>query len=196
MAVQQRRERERAERHRLIVEAARELAEAEGWGAVTTRRLSERVEYSQPVLYSHFASKDAIVAAVALEGFGELAAALRGARAAHVDAHAALRALADAYLDFARARPAVYAAMFVREIDVPFGTEASPAPLKAAFGEFLGALEPLAAARGDDPETLAEVVWSALHGLATLSAGHRLRPDQHDARVELLISRITASPAD
>ncbi|WP_431044655.1 TetR/AcrR family transcriptional regulator [Streptomyces sp. P1-3] len=130
MAVQRRRERERAERHRLIVEAARELAKAEGRGAVTTRRLSERVEYSQPVLYSHFASKGAIVAAVAVDGFGELAAALRGARAAGADAPAVLRSLADAYLEFARARPAVYAAMFVREVDVEFGTEASPAPLK------------------------------------------------------------------
>jgi hypothetical protein len=57
-----RRERERAERHSLILAVARELAEAEGWEAVTTRRLAERVEYSQPVLYSHFKGKDAIVA--------------------------------------------------------------------------------------------------------------------------------------
>lgn len=46
----ERRERERAERRQAIVTAARELAEAEGWEAVTTRRLSDRIEYSQPVL--------------------------------------------------------------------------------------------------------------------------------------------------
>ncbi|MGP8301143.1 TetR/AcrR family transcriptional regulator [Streptomyces inhibens] len=80
MAIQQRRERERAQRHQLIVQAARELAETEGWGAVTTRRLAERIEYSQPVLYSHFAGKGAIVNAVALEGFAELAEATRLAR--------------------------------------------------------------------------------------------------------------------
>ncbi|MEV7178839.1 hypothetical protein [Kitasatospora sp. NPDC093679] len=44
MAAPRRRERERTERHRLIVTTARELAEAEGRGAVTTRRLAERVE--------------------------------------------------------------------------------------------------------------------------------------------------------
>ena len=38
MSIQARRERERAEREKLIVTAARELAEAEGWDAVTTRR--------------------------------------------------------------------------------------------------------------------------------------------------------------
>src|SRR5947199_6804381 len=80
MSVKERRDRERAERHRLIISTARELAEAEGWDAVTTRRLAERIEYSQPVLYSHFKGKDAIIEAVALEGFAELAEVLRRAR--------------------------------------------------------------------------------------------------------------------
>jgi AcrR family transcriptional regulator len=31
---------------------------------VTTRRLADRIEYSQPALYSHFEGKDAIVSAV------------------------------------------------------------------------------------------------------------------------------------
>src|SRR6266851_2352473 len=74
MPIRERRERDRARRQQLIVTAARELAETEGWDAVTTRRLAERVEYSQPVLYSHFTGKADIVRAVALEGFGDLAA--------------------------------------------------------------------------------------------------------------------------
>jgi len=76
----ERRERELAERRQVIVTAARELAEAEGWESVTTRRLADRIEYSQPVLYSHFEGKDAIVTAVALEGYGELASLLQIAR--------------------------------------------------------------------------------------------------------------------
>lgn len=192
MAAQQRRERERAERHRLIVTAARELAEAEGWGAVTTRRLSERVEYSQPVLYSHFKGKSAIVAAVALDGFGELAEVLRAARTSDPAPRTGLRALADAYLDFARDRPAVYAAMFVHENDIEFGGAATPAPLRAAFGELLDGVRPLAAARDADPETLTEVFWSALHGLATLTEGSRLRPRAARTRVELLIDMVAA----
>lgn len=97
MSIQQRRERERAERHRLIVTSARELAESEGWDAVTTRRLADRVEYSQPVLYSHFAGKDAIVAAVAIDGFGELTTELRRVRADQPSPRAALRVLLEAH---------------------------------------------------------------------------------------------------
>ncbi|WP_344628396.1 helix-turn-helix domain-containing protein, partial [Kitasatospora arboriphila] len=82
MSVQQRKERERADRERLIVATARELAEQQGWDAVTTRRLAERIEYSQPVLYSHFRGKREIIGAVALDGAAEMAVAVRAAAGA------------------------------------------------------------------------------------------------------------------
>src|SRR5260221_9402898 len=77
MSIAERRERQRAERYELILAAARELAEAEGWDAVTTRRLAGIIDYSQPVLYSHFKGKADIMAAVATRGFEELATRLR-----------------------------------------------------------------------------------------------------------------------
>jgi hypothetical protein len=60
------------------------------------------------------------------------------------------------------------------------------------LGEFFAAVGPLAAARGDDSETFTEVMWDALHGLATLAGGHRLRPAAHRARVDLLIDMAVA----
>ncbi|XVS67146.1 TetR/AcrR family transcriptional regulator [Actinosynnema sp. CA-299493] len=189
MSIQERRERERAERRRLIVDAARELAEAEGWDAVTTRRLAERVEYSQPVLYSHFKGKDAIVRAVAVQGFVDMTERMRAARTAHRSPGQALRALAVAYLDFAAERPALYEAMFVREVDLAFGSGDTPPELRAAFGEFVAVIEPLAG--DDDVETRIEVFWSALHGQATLDHGHRLRPTHRRARLDLLLSRFS-----
>src|ERR1700727_814719 len=99
MTRQERRERELQQRRQVILDAARELAEAEGWEAVTTRRLADRIEYSQPVLYSHFEGKDAIVSAVALEGFSELAAILHRARNRADPSHSEPRAVASAYMD-------------------------------------------------------------------------------------------------
>jgi AcrR family transcriptional regulator len=54
MTVAERRQRDRARWQRAIITAARQMAEAEGWDAVTIRRLADRIDYSQPVLYSHF----------------------------------------------------------------------------------------------------------------------------------------------
>lgn len=183
--IQERRERERAHRHQLIITAARELAEAEGWEAVTTRKLAERVEYSQPVLYSHFDGKDAIVRAVALDGFGELAELLRGERLA-AEPSRALRAVCQAYLRFAADHPTLYQAMFVMPTDVKFASADTPAPLRASFDEFVNALSP------DDqpPELYAEVIWSALHGIAVLSASGRIPPIGQEQRLDLIVDRL------
>jgi AcrR family transcriptional regulator len=191
MTATARRERERAQRHQMIITAARELAEAEGWDAVTTRRLAERIEYSQPVLYSHFDGKDAIVRAVAIQGFEELAERLRGARlSAGSPAREAL-AVCQEYLDFAVACPALYQAMFVLPTDVRFASEETPAPLRAAFGEFVSALPPGTEQR----ELTAEVTWSALHGMAVLAATGRIPPDGQEARVKVLAARVTGRPS-
>jgi AcrR family transcriptional regulator len=188
MAIQQRRERQRAERHRLILDTARQIAETEGWDAVTTRRLAERIEYSQPVLYSHFAGKDEIVAAVALEGFGELTDSLRAERA---DPAARLAAVAHGYLRFAATHPAVYAAMFTMDTALTFADAESPEPLRAAFGLLRDAV---GGSTGEpDLESRTELFWSTLHGLATLTAANRLRPTHAKERLALLITQLTAT---
>lgn len=185
-AINERRERERAHRHQLIVTAARELAEAEGWEAVTTRRLAERVEYSQPVLYSHFNGKDAIVSAVALDGISELAAHLRRARLAAPEQGQALRAVCRAYLDFATDRPALYQAMFVLPTDLKFASAETPPPLRAAFGEFVSCFRPENARR----ELFAEVTWSAVHGMAVLSDSGRIPLAGQEERLDFLVTQI------
>ncbi len=192
---QQRRERELAQRRQLIINSARELAEAEGWEAVTTRRLADKIEYSQPVLYSHFADKSAIIDAVAVEGFAELASALRSA------AVRGLGAVAQAYLDFAENQPALYDAMFSLASDLPFGTPEAPSPLHAGFAELRTAFAGEADQR--DAEVLTEVAWSALHGLAMLTRAGRLRPELRDRRLPRLLellrtagTRSTAATAE
>lgn len=186
MSIQTRRERERAERERLIVTAARELAEAEGWDAVTTRRLAAEIEYSQPVLYSHFKGKDAIMAAVAVQGCADLAAELRQARTAAHGTREALAAVARAYTSFAERRPALYDVMFTHLVDLPFATEEAPAPLREAFAELRFAVEPIAA-EGEDCGLLTETFWAGLHGLVTLMRSGRLPAPAHETRLSLLI---------
>src|SRR5688572_15803018 len=186
MSVQERKQRERASRERLIVATARELAEADGWDAVTTRRLAERIEYSQPVLYSHFAGKDAIVGAVALEGFTEFAQLVRERAVAAPDGRSALSAVAGAYLDFAADRPAMYEAMFHLATGYPFADPASPPPLHEAFASLRDPLE--AATGAEDIGLRTELFWSALHGVVTLTRSGRLPPEAQGERLRLLVS--------
>jgi len=189
MAFEDRRERERAARRRLIVTTARKLAEADGWDAVTTRRLSTEIEYSQPVLYKHFTGMEQIAEAVAVEGFGELADVIRAARSRAGTASDALTHIAHAYVDFAHDNPAVYDAMFTRATTLRFAAQDTPAQLDAAFAELRHAVG--LAADEQDADTLTEVFWAALHGLVTLSRAGRLRPGYDSERLQLLVNQFT-----
>ncbi|WP_046778574.1 TetR/AcrR family transcriptional regulator [Streptomyces yangpuensis] len=185
-SVQERKQRERADRERLIVATARELAEHHGWDAVTTRRLAERIEYSQPVLYSHFRGKREIIGAVAFEGAAEMASAVRAAAAAADGPRARVTALAHAYLGFAERNPAVHDAMFQLDGGLAFAHEDTPEPLKDAFAALLESIGE-GAGGGIHPALFTEVFWAALQGLATLTRAGRLPPQDAERRVELLV---------
>jgi AcrR family transcriptional regulator len=160
-----------------LIHAARDLAESDGWPAVTMRRLAGKLGVTQPVLYSAFASRQALVDAVSLNGFRDIAAVLEA-----VDASPMARM--RAYLDFAAAHPRVYEAMFSLPSGLAFAAEDTPEPLQRAFAGLSDAFP-------DDDGTRAEVAWSALHGLATLQANGRLRASHAQARLELTHRMLT-----
>lgn len=189
MSIKERRDRERAARRELIVTTARKLAEAEGWDAVTTRRLSAEIEYSQPVLYKHFAGMEQIADAIAVDGFAELAEAIQAARSGTDAATEPLMRIALAYLDFARKNPAVYDAMFTRKTALQFGANSTPPQLTTAFAALR---EAVGTGTGEqDADTRTEVFWAALHGLVTLGRTDRLRPGQDSNRLHVLVDAFT-----
>ncbi len=183
MGVAERRGRERAERERRITAAARMIAAREGWNTVTIRRLAEEIEYSQPVLYSHFENRDAIVAAVAIEGFQELATALREAAHPSVDRRTALCNVATAYLGFTHEHPALYEAMFTMPTGLRFADADTRPELKAAFAALAAVVTP----SGNDNDVATETFWAALHGLAELERSGRIRRSARDERVALVV---------
>jgi AcrR family transcriptional regulator len=189
MAIEDRRERERTARREMIIATARQLAEAEGWDAVTTRRLSTEIEYSQPVLYKHFTGMEQISQAVALDGFAELADVLGAARSGAGTPSDTLTRLARAYLDFAQDNPAVYDAMFTRATTLRFAVNDTPAQLTAAFEELRQVVDVVA--DGRDVDALTEMFWATLHGLVTLTRGGRLRPGYDSERLGLLVDQLT-----
>jgi AcrR family transcriptional regulator len=183
LSIAERKTRERAEREARIIAAARAIAEREGWGAVTVRRLAQEIEYSQPVLYSHFENRDAIVAAVAVEGFREIAETLQTAMRASSGPRDALENVAAAYIGFAFLYPALYEAMFVLPTNLRFAEADTRPELRAAFEALAAAVTPFGAA----VELMTETFWAALHGLVELERSGRVRPEARMARVMLVM---------
>jgi AcrR family transcriptional regulator len=151
-------------------------------------RLADEIEYSQPVLYSHFENRDAIVVAVAVEGFKELAVALREVASGSTGRNA-VKNVAMAYLAFALRRPALYDAMFVLPTSLRFAAAETRPELHAAFEAIAAVVTPFCA----DAEVVTETFWAALHGLAQLERSGRIRPSAHDERIARVVRAVVVS---
>jgi AcrR family transcriptional regulator len=170
------------ERELRIVAATREIAEREGWPAVTVRRLADEIGVSQPILYRHFpGGRDQIVGRVVVDGYTELAAALRVSDAAPHP----LAALVTAYLAFARKHPAVYEAMATARTDIAFASDETPAVLREGFGMLERAVGGVDAR---DRAVRAELLWSTLHGISQFEAAGRLDGALDDLREDAVVA--------
>jgi AcrR family transcriptional regulator len=177
--IRQRRERERQELRRSILVAAREIAAREGWHAVTIRKVAERIEYSPPMIYQYFASKDDLLLALLREGFAELTARLRAAHAGATPPEESLLRVAEAYWAFAWERPELYQVMHGLG-GVPFGVADTPPEARAAFAALRDAVRPLAGDATDLDDDV-DLLWGALHGLVALAMAGRIAGGQRRA---------------
>jgi hypothetical protein len=73
--------------------------------------------------------------------------------------------------------------------NLPFASPEAPPQLQEAFGELVETVRPFAG-RGQEA-TLAETFWGALHGVLTLMRNGRLRQEEHERRMAILVSRFT-----
>jgi AcrR family transcriptional regulator len=155
-----------------LIRAALELIAKKGAAGFTFAEAARFAGVSPAAPYRHFRDRDELMASVALRGFEQFEAMLaRAWEGGRPDALAALDRLGKAYLEFARAQPAYYSAMF--EAGVPVGVNA---PLREAadraFAVLRAAAEALCAAMppvGRPPALMVALhIWSMAHGVASL----------------------------
>ena len=101
MGIAERKQRQKDEVRASILRAAWEVVEKEGWQALSIRKIADAIEYSVPVIYDHFQNKEAIVHEFAKEGFQMLAKKIQKAKEKSTDPAEQLKAIADAYWNFA-----------------------------------------------------------------------------------------------
>jgi AcrR family transcriptional regulator len=149
-------------RAREIVAAARELLEAEGPGALSMRRVADRLGIRAPSLYNHLPDKEALEAALISAGLAESAELFEEAVRGAGDP---LGALASAYRAFARDHPHLYRLMTGR-----------PLPRERLVpGVEVRAARPVLDAVGGDVDA-ARAVWAFAHGMTILELNGRFPP--------------------
>jgi len=176
VGVKDRRERERAEVREKILDAAREMFTTDGVDAVTMRAIAERIEYSAPVIYSHFADKHALIQELCHRDLRALAQAF-GRIGRIDDPIERLRRIGEAYVDFALEHPEQFRFMFMTPKPAEATRMAHEAmkanPEEDAYSFLRNTVaEGIAAGRFrpqfKDVEELSQVAWGSVHGVVAL----------------------------
>ena len=183
MGIKERRERQRREVRGGILAAAREIAASEGWRAVTIRKIAGRIEYSPPVIYEHFGSKDEILLELVRLGYAEQLVTLESVLVKAKGPEEAVLGMADAWMDFAFDSPDLYQAMYGLG-GAPFAAETQSEGEK--IGDVVGnVLEELLQEQGnkvEDIEGKVTLLWSTIHGLVALTMVGRIPGGEKQAR--------------
>jgi len=159
-----------------LLAMASQAIETDGLAKLSLRKLAAEAGVSHNAPYMHFAGKDALVAAVVAEGFGQLRARIAGAGGQEAftssDWAARVRLGFAAYIAFAQEKPGLYALMHVPVADRKDSTAPGTATLQN-LAETLKAGQVLGCARPGDPRDMALWVWATLHGAASLTSKMR-----------------------
>ncbi len=170
MGITERREREREEIRRKILDAAHELFAKEGYDRVTMRAVAEAIEYSPTAIYHYFEDKDDLVEALCEADFAKLLGALlQGVLSA--DPVERIRQLGLAYTRFGATHPNHYRFMFMTTAKLKDHKLQPSDPGWQAFGVLQSAVrEAVASGRLIDGnvDTMTQVLWASIHGAVAL----------------------------
>jgi AcrR family transcriptional regulator len=170
-----------------LLGAATAEIERGGYENLSLRELAASLGVSRAAPYRHFVDRRALLAALAAEGFEELAAIYRKAIGTGKTPRTRLAVSGRAYLAFAAERPQLFRLMFASDL---FDAGPLDPALTKAAGDCYQVFEGLVAATLDAPDESAIkaatiAMMSSTYGFALLRMGDRLKP--------FMVGRLTQS---
>jgi AcrR family transcriptional regulator len=176
-----------------IVNAGRDILDADGLDAVTMQRVAGAVGVRAPSLYKRVRDRDALVGLIAADVLAELGRRIDAA-STRVDPAADLRAIAHAFRAWAREHPGGYALLFSRLPDAwPVERDTD-----AMAGTFAALFETVRALSGPDHVLEASrlvVAWASGFVGMELAGAFRMGGDV-DAAFAYGIDRVVRGIAD
>ena len=171
MGITERKIRQKAEVRSSILQAAWQLVLDEGWQCLSIRKIADAIEYSVPVIYTHFENKEAILLEFTKEGFRLLNKQLAEAKARHPEPSKQLEAMAYAYWNFAFSNKEYYQLMY--GLGMPTCETVREVPEVGKFTEVMQQtvkdLISTSKNPGADSFLKFQTYWSMLHGLVSIN---------------------------
>jgi len=170
MGITERKYRQKEEVRSLILDTAWKQILEDGCNSMSIRKLADSIEYSAPVIYSHFESKDAILKEFVQKGYALLVERVRKEKEQFTVPARQLEAMAQAYWDFACDNREYYQLMF--GLGIPGCEVARQVPEIKAFGELIQSVIQQAITESKHPEAnhflKFHTYWSILHGMISI----------------------------
>jgi AcrR family transcriptional regulator len=163
-----------------MVDEAVGIIQAGGVDALTLRGVGAALGVSRSALYRHFADKQALLDAVALEGFRMLRTGLREAWDRAADGPKRMDGMGIAYVRFAVTHPSHYRVMFGADLS---GAAKEHPQVDETVDAFQVLVDAIVAQQrhgfvaAGEPRQLALYIWAVVHGVAMLALDRRLPPD-------------------
>lgn len=112
MSVTDRRNKEKAKLRQKILDVARGIAVADGWQNVTIRKICDKIDYSAPVVYQHFKSKEMILQSLRHDGLKQMLQAFQIVNNKYSLPEKRLLEYGLSWWNFALKNPAIYQVMY------------------------------------------------------------------------------------
>lgn len=166
-----------------LITITMEQAEAKGISELSLRTIAKQAGVSAPALYRHFEDKEALLAAVAEQGFIELHDWLAFAAPAEIPVMQRLERFFAAYLEFMNSYPVYFQLMFGPELQerqrYPGLLSAHESSMSLLINLILVGREEGLFSTALSAEAQVITCWSALHGFAGLYITGMLGTDQN-----------------
>jgi len=171
MGITERKIRQKEEVRNSILEAAWQIVTQEGWQALSIRKIADAIEYSVPVIYDHFANKEAILLELTRQGFRILNEEMTKAKKRYTEPEKQIEAMAYSYWEFAFDNKAYYQVMY--GLGMPSCDTVSQISELATFTQLV--LQPIRDLISEgknpdaDPMLKLHTFWSMLHGMISIN---------------------------
>lgn len=155
---------------RALLDAAVAVVDRDGLAALSLHALAKKAGVSSAAPYHHFESREALLAAIAQEGFELLARSMGEEAMTAFDARRRFEALGRGYIKFAVRHRGHFRVMFrpeLREI-ADQGLIAAGNASFAMLTDAVAACQREGFAAPGDPMPIVLVAWSAVHGASSL----------------------------
>lgn len=175
MGITDRKEREKLEMRRLIMDAAMDMFVKDGYEKTSIRNIADKIEYSPATIYLYYKDKDELLWGLQTEAFEKLAEAFREGITA-TEPIQQLRQMAKLYVEFGMSNPDLYDLMFI--LRSPMNAEKNE-EWKSGSSAFQFLMNIIQAGmdklKYEDVTLGALSSWAMVHGLVSLNVRGRCK---------------------